>query len=254
MKRTIAFLTVVAVVGLATAVQAATWDSFVIRNSTSGNNPPAINTPAPGYPTATEFVISQAGMKAAWGTNALNGLTLGDITHLSINRHDDTTRFTAGSGPAVAPYINMWITDGLGNFAVAANEPSNPEWAGAVKWNMTWDDLKTKTVKIFENSNTSWLPNGGVGLTFQSLANFTIEAPSAAQLTTGWAGLGSGAPREIGTNDAYGFNWVFGDTLSSYVSGDPGYVVSNPVAVPEPSTLALLALALGAFALVRRQK
>lgn len=253
MKRTIALLTVVAVVGLATAVQAATWESFVIRNSSVGNNPPAINDVVVGMTPAKEFVISAGGMKAAWGTDALDGLTLGDITHLSINRHDDATRFTAGSGPATAPYINMWITDGT-HFAVAANEPSNPEWAGPVKWNMTWDDLKTKTVKIYEITDKSWLPNSGVGLTFEDLANFTIEAPSAAQLTTGWAGLGTGAPREIGTNDAYGFNWVFGDSLSNYVSGDPGYVVSNPVAVPEPSTLALLALALGAFALIRRQK
>ena len=62
-------------------------------------------------------------------------------------------------------------------------------------------------------------------LTFADLANFVIAPPSAAQLTTGWAGLGTGAPRELGTNVAYGVNWVFGDTLSNYVSGDPGYIV-----------------------------
>jgi hypothetical protein len=137
----------------------------------------------------------------------------------------------------VAPYVNFWITNGTGKYAVVANEPSNAEWAGPTKWNMTWDDLKTKTLKVYENADKSWLPSNGVGLTFQDLANFIVKAPSVAELTAGWSGLGTGAPRELGTKNAYGVNWVFGDTLSNYVSGQPGYLVSNPsvTAVPLPA-------------------
>ena len=50
---------------------------------------------------------------------------------------------------------------------------------------------------------------------------------------------------------AYGVNWVFGDTLSNYVSGNEGYVVSG-AAVPEPATMALLGL--GAVAAVLRRR
>jgi hypothetical protein len=110
---------------------------------------------------------------------------------------------------------------------------------------MTWDILKTKTLKVYENSDKSWLPNNGAGLTFQDIANYVMFAPSSSQLPAGWAELGAGAPRELGSNDAYAFNWIFGDTLSNYVSGQSGYVVANPaISVPEPSILLLLGIGL----------
>jgi hypothetical protein len=184
---------------------------FVIRGA------PTISHPAPGQ---TEFVLSAGGQKAALGSNDINGQTLGSLQSVAITRLDDISRFTPGSGPAVAPYLNIWITDGAGNFAVAANEPSNAEMQ--IHYNNGYDlsfaELSTMTVKLYENSNKSWLPNSGTGLTFGSLAGFTIQAPTVAQLTAGWAGLGGGAPRELGTNAAYGVNWVFGDTLA--VSGE----------------------------------
>lgn len=161
----------------------------------------------------------------------------------------------------MAPYINMWITDGTGDFAVVANEPSNPEWTGNDQWNMDWNTLKTKTAKIYEynTGNTAWLPNAGVGpFTFSQFAGYTIQAPTVAELTAGWTGLSTGAPRTLGTNQAYGFNWVFGDTLSNYVSGDPGYQVKDAslagaAPTPEPMSLMLAGLGLSAVAGLRRK-
>lgn len=228
-----------------TIATAETWNTFVIRNATTGGASPVIQTNNTYVPNATEFIISAGGQKAGWGSNDMSGFKVGNLSTVFISRLDDYTRFAAGSGPAVAPYINIWVTDGAGRYAVIANEPSNAEWQPNLQWNMTWDILKTKTLKVYENSDKSWLPNSGVGLTFEDLAGFTMLAPSVAELTTGWAGLGAGAPRELGTNSAYAFNWVFGDTLSNYVSGAEGYVVASPsVGVPEPGTMLLLGFGL----------
>jgi hypothetical protein len=171
--------------------------SYVIRNT------PTIQANNDYTPNGIEFVIDGSGDKAALGSSDVDGSKLGDLLNISIARWDDETRFTAGSGPAVAPYLNFWITDGT-HFAVVANEPSNPDFQPLYNngYNLSFADLADKTAKIFENSDTSWLPNNGVGLTFADLAGFTIMAPSVAQLTAGWTGLGSGAPRELGTNVA----------------------------------------------------
>lgn len=215
---------------------------------------PTINYPAPGQ---TEFVIVGSGTKAGLGSNDINGKTLGDITNLAIDRLDDESRFNAGSGPAVAPYLNFWITDGAGKFAVVANEPSNPAFQPLYSngYNLTFADLSNKVANIYEVTDKSWLPNNGAGLTFADLSAFVIQAPTIAELNTGWAGLGSGAPRELGTNVAYGVNWVFGDTLSNYVSGDPGYLVENASvsAVPVPAAAWLFGSSLGLLGWIRRR-
>jgi len=221
------------------------------------------NAPNPGV---TTFGIGVAGQKAALGTADLDGKKMRDISRLAITRVDDYTRFAAGSGPRLGPYLNFWITDGAGRYAVAANEPTNSEWsvdyeANLGKYDFGWDYLKTKTVKFFENTDKSWLPSLGLGLTFADIGDFVIDAPDAAELTMGWTGLGTGAPRELLTNKAYGVNWVFGDTLANYVTGrDPGYQVRDAVAtarqaIPEPGSLALACLALfGAAAVGRRRQ
>jgi len=245
MVKNVHFLAVVAISGIGSLASA--WDAYAIRSN------PTINETA----GTTEFIISASGMKGGLGSSELDGHQLSDLLSASIVRLDNTARFAAGSGPALAPYINIWITDGT-NFAVIANEPTNGEWAGK-QWNFTWDDLKTKTCKVYENLNTSWLPNSGVGLKFNDLAGYTVLAPTSAQLTAGWAGLGTGAPREIGTNQAYGFNWIFGDTLSNYVSGQDGYIVKDPKlgvagasAVPGPA--AALAFGIGLFGAARKRR
>jgi hypothetical protein len=208
----------------------ADWQAFAIRAGST--SPPVIlDNTAYGVP-AKEFVIAEGGQKAAWGSSSLDGVKLGEIARLKVIRLDDRTRFAAGSGPYVAPYFNIWITDGSGKFAVIANEPSDAVFQALYQngYDLSWADLANKVAKVYETSDKSWLPNNGVGLTFADLANFRIQAPTVAQLANGWSGLGTGAPRELGTNKAYGVNWIFGETLSNYVSGNSGYVVTDPAA------------------------
>jgi hypothetical protein len=246
----------------------ANFSSFVIREA-SGSNAPDILVNNDYVVGATEFIIDTASQKAGWGSNDINAHTVGQITKLNITRHDDTTRFNSGSGPAFAPYFNIWVTDGLGHFAVLANEPTNPAFQALFTasthgahtdhtYDLSFSDLSSHPVQVFETANggygstTTWvhnLLNKNYQLTFADVAGLTILPPSPAYIT-GPNNVGSGAPRELGTNTAYGFNWVFGDTLSNYVSGDDGYIVSDPmaIAIPEPGTLALTRIAVIGFA------
>jgi len=239
------------------------FDSFVIRDGANGS--PAILTNNVYVTGATEFVISEGGMKAALGSNDVNGITVGDITQLAITRHDDTTRFAAGSGPAVAPYFNLWVTDGGGNYAVIANEPSNGAFQplftdngdGSKTYDLDYADLANKTAKVYEtpgwNGNSSWVHAlfGNDPLTFADVATLEISPPPVSYIQNAANGVGSGAPDILGTEVAYGVNWVFGDTLSNYVSGAEGYVVSDFAVAPEPTSLALLGL--GGLAMLRRR-
>jgi len=234
----IACLAVICVNGIAHAG----FDSFVIRNGASGS--PTIQTNNNYVSGATEFIINEGGMKAGWGSNDINGNSFDQIGRLFITRYDETGRFSAGSGPAVAPYFNIWVTDGFGNYAVIANEPSNPSFQtlfidngdGSKSYDLTFDDLSDTRAKVYEtpgwNSNSSWvhLLFGPDPLTFADLATLEIAPPPPSYIQDPGKSVGSGAPDVIDTDIAYGFTWVFGDTMSNYVSGDEGYVVANPVA------------------------
>ena len=250
------------VAALAFLVSAAPAEAGFIAYKIRNN--PDINTDVGPYATPnTEFVIAGGGQKAALGSNDVNGQTVGSITSLKIDRLDDPSRFTAGSGPAVAPYLNIWITDGAGRYAVLANEPSNPAFQSLYNdgYDLSYADLADKKVKVYEfdQEDTGWLPAGGTDngsyfeyADFSVFAGFTIAPPPAGYIADPTKDVGTGAPREDGTNIAYGVNWVFGDTLSNYVSGDEGYVVANAAvsaaAVPEPASLALFGAGLAGLA------
>ena len=124
-------------------------------------------------------------------------------------------------------------------------------------YNLSYGDLSDKTVKVYEtpgwDTDSSWVHAmfGSDPLTFADIATLEIAPPPPSYITNGANAVGSGAPDELGTNIAKGFNWVFGDTLSNYVSGNEGYVVSG-FSVPSPASAALLGL--GGFVATRRRR
>lgn len=226
------------------------WHAFVSRNATSDGTPPSITDHPDG---GKVFGITKGGQKAAWATSLLDGTRIGDIQTLSIVRDPSVTGY--------GPYMNFWVTDGLGGYAVLANEPSHTsEWLPGTPYNTTWDILQNATAWVYEvsgsvgfklpNGNTTYtnLPAGTPNpFTFGNFANYLISPP-----TTHWGG--SGAPDDLNasTYTAYGFNWVFGDTQSNYIGG---YLASEPSAVPEPGTaVLLLAGAMGFWFYKRRRR
>jgi len=213
------------------------WQSFVIRLGSVSGQPPIIQNNNAHVPGAVEFTPFEAGQMAGLGTDLISGQPVSRISSLHIDRLDNI----AGSGSLYGPYFNVWVTDGAGHYAVIANEPSNPEWGGN-PWDISsWDLLKTKTCKVYEtpgwNSNSSWIHAlvGSDPLTFEDVGGLTIEAPPASYITNPANGVGGGAPDVLGTNEAWGFNWIFGDTASNYVIyGGEGFVVANYTAEMMP--------------------
>jgi hypothetical protein len=259
MRNLITICAVAAMMLAASSVAQASWETFVIRGDASVT----ANQTAPDATTGwTMFDVSSGGEKAGWGTNSMNGKTVGDIQSLSITRYVPVTGDTT-----YAPYFNIWITNGT-EYAILANEPSDGEWVtGGVRhaWDLTWSQLEGKRAKIYEDSQAgngdatsaapSWIAdldltvNGGNGdglLTFGELASLEISAPSSAPSYSG-----TGAPDDLdaSTYTAYGFNWVFGDTQSNYVGG---HLAQNPTLTPEPATMSLLAI--GGLAVLRRRR
>lgn len=207
------------------------WSAFVIRLASTGGAAPTIaNSSTYGGTDALWVTTAETGQKVGLGTDNINGATVSQITSLHIDRLDPTV---SPPWSLWGPYFNIWVTDGLGHYAVIANEPSDAEWAGS-RWDVpNWTFLQTKRCKVYETTGvasgepgTSWVATytgKATGLVFADVANLVIAPPSAAYIAAG-NGVGSGAPDELGTNIARGFNWMFGDTGSNYLSG---YVVDN---------------------------
>lgn len=233
------------------------WNTFVIRNANdSPYNSPTITENPEGYEGWTSFGINESGQKAGWATDYMNGRTIGEIASLSIIRHETVDGY--------GPYFNIWITDGLGGYAVLANEPSHTtEYTayGETAYDMTWDGaLKNATSWVYEVDSTQGfkLPddtttysNLGAGTPdpfhFDDFANYTIATP-----TSEWGGTGAPDDLYADTYTAYGFNWVFGDTQDNYTDS---YLVRDPtlVAVPIPGAVLLGILGLGAVGIKLRK-
>lgn len=197
------------------------WDIFVIRNaSASPYNPPVFDD---SNPDDVEIQIGEGGQKVGLGTHALDGIKVRNIHELHIDRLDGLASY--------GPYFNIWVTDGLGHYAVIANEPSDAEWLPDRWYVPNWDFLKIKRCKVYETcgagAGTDWvhaLVGHGDPLTFDDVANLTIAPPPASYITDAVNCVGSGAPDRLSDNYAYGFNWIFGDTQNNYLNG---YHVDN---------------------------
>ena len=207
------------------------WSAFVIRLATTGGAAPSIiNSNTYGGTDALWINTAEAGQKVGLGTDKINGAKISQIAGLHIDRLDPVV---SPPWSLWGPYFNIWVTDGLGHYAVVANEPSDGEWAGS-RWDVpSWSFLQTKRCKVYETTGssggepgTSWVAaytGKASGLVFADVANLVVSPPPVAYILAG-NGVGGGAPDDFYTNVARGFNWMFGDTGANYLSG---YVVDN---------------------------
>jgi MYXO-CTERM domain-containing protein len=247
------------------AAEAATagFTGYIIRNADSGAAP-VINASTSNSINAT---IDQARQKVGFGSNDVNGRTIGEISLMNITRTDNGTAFK--------PYVNIWVTNGAGNYAVISISPWGAPGAGVLSTSYTtmnalgsasdnrgpgqdvyvYETTNTEPpltplfdasgAQINSNKGTSWLSTYGDGvyLTISDVANLVIAPPP-----TSWFpgnGTGSGAPRELGTNVAFGFNWIMGSvnaTGGQYSQPTP-YDLTGISVVPAPGALALLGVA-----------
>ena len=239
------------------AAEAATagFTPYVIRNSALGVAP-TIGTSGAN----TTFGVPSPSQKAGFGSNDLNGGTVGQISNIQFTLNSATPVGT--TTPVILPYVNIWAQDAVsGNyFAIYFGLDAFVTNTGGVKSvNVGTSQMASVTFGVSETSAAaggvaiagSWLatalgvPGAGTSYTMAQVANFQIVAPPASWVASGNSnGVGGGAPRELGTNTTFGFNWIFGQGGSAD-NGYNGYdyTVSGASVVPAPGALALLGVA-----------
>ena len=196
---------------------------FVIFNIRNNNTIPIANRIS--APWDSDIVLSEnvagdgfsfgtpnryGGQKVGYGTKFFDGLKLNTIKSVNWNWN-----VIAGNG-GIVPYLNIWVTDGAGNYAVISSENNyrGTDFGTRAEW------------KIFEygtsTSNFNWLFDSGTGardnaqyLTLNG-SRITLSQLSD-RIVIGDPGVypspnvGTGAPR-----GGYGFNLIWGDTQANF--------------------------------------
>ena len=173
----------------------APWDTDIILSE---------NEPGDGFSYGTPL----GGQKVGYGTKFFDGYKINSISSVNWN--------LISGNPGIGPYLNIWVTDGLGNYAIIASENQyrGTDFATRNEW------------KIFEfgtsTTNLNWLFDGGtaardgaqyltlngVRITLSQLSNRIIIGDPGVYPAPN---VGTGAPR-----GGYGFSLIWGDTQSNF--------------------------------------
>ena len=183
--------------------------------------------------------IITARQKIGYGINLNSGSKISDLSGINLSRFD--------AGNSTNPYINIWVTNSdYTNYATISISPTwNKQYSNA-----SYADLQNEDIFIYETTGvqlaatgnyptltlgyqgTSWIASvsGVSGPTVQlklsDLANLEIKAPPSTWFD-GTHGTGSGVPRELSSNNAYGFNWIFGNINNNGDGTIADYIIGN---------------------------
>ena len=241
---------------MAAEAASAGFTPYVIRNSALGVAP-TIGTSGAN----TTFGVPSPSQKAGWGSNDLNGITVGQISNIQFTLNS-ATAYAGTTAPVILPYVNIWAKDAVSGkyFVIAFGLDAFVTNTGGVKSvNVGTSQMATVTFGVHETTAAfggvanagSWLalalgaPGAGTAYTMAQVANFQIVAPPSSWVASGNSnGVSGAAPRELGTDTTFGFNWIFGQG-SGANNGYNGYdyTVSGASVVPAPGALALLGVA-----------
>lgn len=170
------------------------WDSDLVLSE---------NALGDGY----TFATPRTGQKVGYGTSFFDGTKLNTLESVNWNA-------VSGMNGGIITYLNIWVHDASGNYAIIASENIYPgtDFLARTEW------------KVFEFGPTSsldWLfPGGGATRVNQyilrngsnaTLADFGDDVVIGSPTSFPQVGVGTGAPR-----GGFGLNLIWGDTQSNF--------------------------------------
>ncbi len=171
------------------------WDTDIILSE---------NEPGDGFSYGTP----RAGQKVGYGTKFFDGDKINSISSVNWN--------LISGNPGIGPYLNIWVTDGQGNYAVIASENDyrNTDFTTRREWKIFEYGASTSNFNwLFDNGTggrdaSQYLTLNGVRVTLSQLSDrIKIGDPGVYPVPN----VGTGAPR-----GGYGFNLIWGDTQANF--------------------------------------
>jgi len=169
------------------------WDTdMIITENMDGDGFSAITPNAAG------------GQKVGYGTNFFDGLQFNKL---------QTVNFVKLSGAPNPPYLNIWVTDGAGKYAIIASENvyMGTMFATRQEWKVFETDLSNLSWLCASGTggvSSQYLTCNGINVTMADFSNSILISSPSSYLPP----IGTGAPR-----GGYGFNLIYGDTASNFI-------------------------------------